>query len=510
MDERTGLRSLTAALFLVALGGCAPLGPDFSPPDPLLPSASFSGKPEPANPERPPGASPLAGDNNLDPRWWAAFRDPILTSLAERVSAANLDVNTATVRLVESRLQRNVTASALFPAVNGATSYQRELFSQNGLVGLIRSPTGGPIVVPPLSVWQTGLDASWEIDFWGRIRRQIEAAEADAEASEDQRRDALVSSLAELARDYIDLRGAQTQIAIAKANLASSTDIANLTKIRAEKGLTTGLDVENAAAEVENVRSQLPPLQAQENQLINALSLLLDEPPGALSGELARAKPVPPTPPRAPLGVPSELARRRPDIRRAEAQLHSATAEIGVAVADFYPSVKLNGSLDLNALNLNKLWMASSLQYMFGPTVSLPIFQGGRLKSTLELRTAQQQEAAIAYHKTVLQAWHDVVNALVAYRKEQERRKSLQAQVQHSRQALALARSRYVAGVADFLTVLDAERTLFQAELAEAQSRTSVSTDFVQLYKALGGGWELAFPEREEKEGVSLLSAFQQ
>ncbi|MEJ0092617.1 MAG: efflux transporter outer membrane subunit [Methylocella sp.] len=487
MADRHGIWIAAAGLASLLTSGCYSVGPDYAAPDPLLPRASFFGRPEPA----PVDASAPAGAP-VDAEWWRMFRDPILTSLAERVASANLDVQTATVRLAESRSQRGVTASAALPTLNATPSYQRELYSKNGIVSL----AGPNLVAPPISIYQAGFDASWELDIWGHVRRQVEAADAQIEAAEYQRRDTLVSTLAELARDYITLRGAQTQIAIANENLKSSSDILQLTKTRAEKGLTTGLDVENAAAQVENIRSQIPTLQDQESVEINALSLLLDEPPGSLRGELARAKPVPPTPPRAPLGVPSELARRRPDIRQAEAQLHVATADIGVAVADFYPSVKLNGSVGFNALDLKNLWKGSSLQYAFGPSVSLPIFEGGRLKSTLELRENQQQEAAIAYHKTVLQAWHDVVNALVAYRTEQERRDSLKSQVDHSRQALVLSRARYVNGVADFITVLDAERTLLQAQQQYAQSTTNVSTDFVQLYKALGGGWEPTFPDK--------------
>jgi NodT family efflux transporter outer membrane factor (OMF) lipoprotein len=501
MTRRASL--LAAALSLLALCGCAAVGPDFVPPDPMLPTVSFFGKPEPAVAEA--QLAPL-DFSARDSRWWAVFRDPILTSLAERVAAANLDVRTATLRLAESRFQRGVTASAEFPSLNANASYQRELFSENGLVSLGNAfaPPGKPFIVPPISVWQTGFDASWEIDIWGRVRRQIEAADADVEASEFQRRDTLVSVLAELARDYIDLRGVQAQIFVTKENLRSSIEILQLTKIRAEKGVTTGLDVENAAAQVEAVRATLPSLMDQETERINALSLLLDEPPGALRGEFARSKPIPPSPPRVPLGIPSELARRRPDIRQAEAQLHAATATIGVAVGDFYPNVTLNGgNVELNALDLKNLWKGSSLQYVIGPSVSLPIFEGGRLKSTLELREAQQQEAAIAYHKTVLQAWHEVINALVAYRTEQQRRARLKAQIGHSRQALALARVRYANGVADFLTVLDAERTLLQAELQHVQSTSAVSTDLVQLYKALGGGWEAAFPD----EGQATVAA---
>ncbi|MGH6849757.1 MAG: efflux transporter outer membrane subunit [Methylocella sp.] len=495
-------RMLAAMLALLPLAGCVSVGPDFEAPDPLLPSVSFFGKPGPsAVADRTPESSANGAVLPVDPKWWAAFRDPILTSLAKRVAAANLDVISATLKLAESRAQLGVTAAAALPAINGDASYQRELLSQNGIVSLAQSalpPGRPPFVVPPISIYQPEFDASWELDLWGHVRRQIEAAGAQVEAAKNQRRDMLVSTLAELARDYIQLRGVQAQIAISNENLATANDILQLTKTRAAKGLTTQLDVENAAAEAASIRAQLPGLENQESMEINALSLLLDEPPDSLRRELARAKPVPPAPPRVPLGIASELARRRPDIRAAEAQLHAATADIGVAVADFYPSVKLNANnayAGLNALDLKDLWKGSSLQYVLGPSLSIPIFDGGRLKSTLELREIQQQEAAITYHKTVLQAWHDVINTLVAYRTEQRRRARLKDQVDHSRRALALSRARYNNGVIDFITVLDAERTYLQAELQYVQSTVNVSTNLVQLYKALGGGWEQTFPE---------------
>jgi NodT family efflux transporter outer membrane factor (OMF) lipoprotein len=502
---------MAAMLALLALAGCVSVGPDFEAPDPLLPSVSFLGKPGPLVPNYAPAASANGDTSPVDPAWWAAFRDPILTSLAGRVATANLDVKSATLKLGESRSQLGVVASAALPAINGDASYQRQLFSENGLVSLGKAlaPPGTQFVVPPISIYQPGFDASWELDLWGHVRRQIEAAGAQVETAENQRRDMLVSTLAELARDYIQLRGAQAQIAISNENLKTTNDILQLTKTRAAKGLTTQLDVENAAAQVEGIRAQLPDLENQESMEINALSLLLDEPPGSLRSELARAKPVPPVPPRVPLGIASDLARRRPDIRAAEAQLHAATADIGVAVADFYPSVKLNPSnanVGLNALDLKNLWKGSSLQYVLGPSLSIPIFDGGRLKSTLQLREIQQQEAAITYHKTVLQAWHEVVNALVAYRTEQQRRARLKDQVEHSRQALALSWARYDAGVIDFITVLVAAQTYLQAELQHAQSTTNVSTNLVQLYKALGGGWEQTFPEEPAISAVNLPS----
>jgi NodT family efflux transporter outer membrane factor (OMF) lipoprotein len=481
---------LFSLLSAFGLTGCYSVGPDFVPPLASLPAVSFFGKPAPTVLPDPP-TLPAAPD----PHWWAQFRDPILTRLEEQAVAANLDLQNATVKLAESRFQRGVTASAAFPTLNGNATYTRELLSQNGIVSLGKAFSNGqPFVVPPISIYQPTFDAAWEVDIWGHVRRQIEAGDAQIKLTEDQRRDVLVSLLAEVARDYIELRGVQEQLAIANDNLKSATEIMELTRTRTEKGLVTGLDVENAAAEVESIKAQIPQLRTQETVQMNALALLLDEPPGTLQSTLARAKPIPPAPARVPLGIPSELARRRPDIREAEAQLHAATADIGVAVADFYPSVKLNGSVGFNSLDLKNLWKGSSLQYTFGPSVSLPIFEGGRLRSILELREAQQQEAAIGYEKAVLQAWHDVVNALVAFRNEQDRRARLKAQIDHSRQALTLSRARYIDGVTEFITVLNAEQTLFSAQQQYAQSSTNVSTDLVQLYKALGGGWETTLP----------------
>jgi NodT family efflux transporter outer membrane factor (OMF) lipoprotein len=238
-------------------------------------------------------------------------------------------------------------------------------------------------------------------------------------------------------------------------------------------------------------------LEQQEAQMINALSLLLGQPPNALRADLETARPVPPVPPRVPVGMPSELARRRPDIRQAEAQLHAATADVGVAEANFYPSINLTGSFGLQALQAHKLFNLDSKQYAVGPGLTIPIFQGGQLRSTLQLREAQQQEAAINFQKTVLQAWHDVDNALTAYRAEQARRDELIQAVTDNQRALGLAQSRYQQGVADFLSVLDAERSLLAAQLQLADSTTTVSSNLVALYKALGGGWETDLPEEK-------------
>ncbi|MCI4677243.1 efflux transporter outer membrane subunit [Rhodoblastus acidophilus] len=469
---------------LAMLAGCS-VGPDFKPPATGLPEKPFAA----------PGASgPLAAPP--DPNWWSIFHDPILTGLEQQVAAANLGVRAATIRLAESRSERNVAASQQLPTINGDAKVNHENFSQNGIVSLMQPlvPAGQPFSIQPITDYYTGFDASWELDLWGHVRRQVEAANAEVQANAEQRRGALVSALAEVARDYISLRGAQVQLAIARDNLKISEDVLKVAQERQSSGMQSALDTENAAAQIESVKAELPGLEQRESELINALSFLLDEPPGALRSKLATPRPTPVTPPAAPVGVPSELARRRPDIRAAEAKLHEATANIGVAVAAFYPSVQLNGASGFDALTLPKMWWASSLQYSFGPSVQLPIFNAGRLKSTVELRTAQQQEAALNYHRTVLQAWHDVVNALTAHRLEQERHARLKAQVEHARLALDIARGRYKKGVEEYINVLNAQRTALFGEQRLADSTTNLGLDLVQLFKALGGGWETTFP----------------
>jgi NodT family efflux transporter outer membrane factor (OMF) lipoprotein len=291
----------------------------------------------------------------------------------------------------------------------------------------------------------------------------------------------------------------QTQLNIANDNIHTAQQTLNLTQARYRGGLTTQLDVANAAAQLASDQAQVPQLEQQQDEQINALSFLLGEAPQALRAELITPEAIPPVPPRVPIGVPSELAQRRPDIRQAEAQLHAATADIGVAIGDFYPKITLDGSFGLQALQFSQLGTWSSRQYGLGPTISIPIFEGGRLRATLQLRKVEQQDAALSYQQTVLQAWHDVDNALTAYGQEQRRRDALAESVTQNKHAVDLAQQRYTQGVADFLNVLDAERSLLSAQLQLADSTTTVSENLVQLYKALGGGWETSFPVAASK-----------
>ncbi len=522
-----------AVLTIPMLGACT-VGPDFTPEKPWWQPSSWSS----TKPTAPVERASLVDNKPIDPKWWDQFQDPELSRLEQRVASENLDMRIADMRLGESRSQLGITQANQYPILNADGSYSHQYLSPNGVVGLfppagatssgggfggiapgttgtsfgsLGSSAGGtagtlgaiPVqgtTIPPFNLYQYGFDAAWEIDFWGQVRRQVEAAKAMVQATEDQRRDALVSIEAELARDYINLRGTQRTLAITEENLASANQSLDLTRQRASGGLTTDLDVANAEAQADNIAAQLPPLRQQEAELINAISELLGREPGALKAELAEAKPIPPVPPSVPMGLPSELARRRPDIRAAEASLHAATAQIGVAVADFFPNVSLTGSFGIAALNASQLGSLRSEQYGVGPTVSLPIFRGGQLVSTLALRKQQQKEAALTYQKTVLQALHDVDNALTAYNTEQKREEELTKTVTAARRALDLARQRYVQGVATFLDVLTAQSVLLGAELQLAQSTTLVSTNLVLLYKALGGGWEQSYPLPPEQQ----------
>ncbi len=508
---------LPVALACVALSGCT-FGPDFESPSPWSPVSWFSRRPQPPKLASLPVAEPV------DPDWWTILNDPALTALMRRVATSNLDVRTADVRLAESRAQRGITAADQFPRLNGNASYTREYISPRGVVGLIGGGasssngaggstqtssnglggtqggipsgasggggSGGGRGIPSFNLFQYGFDSSYELDLWGRVRREVESADASLDASADARRQTLVTSLAELARDYVQLRGTQETLRITRENLASAEQSAHLSEERFRGGLATDLDVANARAQVENTAAQIPQQEQQQEQDINAISLLLGEPPGALSAELLPPRPVPPVPPSVPVGVPSELVRRRPDIRQAEAQLHAATADIGEAEAEFFPKITLSGSIAIQAVRFKDLGNFGARTFGIGPSLTVPIFDGGRLRRTLELRQAQQQEAAIKYQQTVLSAFHDVDNALIAYRAEQQRHERLAAQVVQARQALNLSQQRFRQGVSDFLEVLTAQRTALSADQQLADSTTTISTNLVQLYKALGGGWQ--------------------
>lgn len=492
-----------AVVLLLPLSSCA-IGPDFTPSSNLFAPAAFRPHAVPVSKAEPPE------------RWWALFRDPVLDHLAQRVIDENLDIQTAETRLAQSRAQAGITAADLFPQVNGNASFTREKQSENGVVSLFSGGAaagGSPgtqanglggrqggmpntSITKPFNLWQNGFDASWELDLWGRVGRSVEAANANAEASEDARRLMQVSMLAELARNYISLRGTQRMIEITRRNLATTQQNARLTSERFKGGLGNELDVQNAQAQVETTRSQIAPLQQQEGETVNQIAFLVGAFPGALDGELRRSRVARIPSGSLPVGLSTELIRRRPDVQQAEAQLHAAVAQIGSAEAEFFPRVTLSGAASLQSLHADNLYELASGTYSYGPSITLPIFEGGRLQRQVELRTAQEQEAGINYRKAVLQAFHDVDNALIAIRAERSRAGSLRRAVDRNRQALALANKRYTDGVATFLDVLTAQANLLSTEQQLASSEATAGTNVVRLYKALGGGWQVPRSDR--------------
>ncbi len=492
------------------LGGCI-VGPDFVRPVPAVTASASYVEPAPGRPVR--ASLPLLHRTTEAPpdvEWWRAFRDPILDGLEGRIAAQNLDVQTAGARLLQSRAQLGTSAAAALPTLSGQGSAYRQQFSKNGTIGLLSNSlggtTGGTDPTAPLTngfeSYTLGFDASWELDLWGRVRRSVESAQAQAEAAAEQRRAALVSAQAELARDYVQLRGTQDMIRIYQTYVRVNQQILDVVRVRQQKGLVTGLDVASAASQVEAIQAQIPQLQQQEIQQVNAISLLLGEPPLALAQDLTGGRGIPPVPPKVPVGIPSELIRRRPDIRQAEASLHAAVADIGEAEAEFFPRVTLTASPTVNAVDPLKVFRGSSLQYMnIGPSFSIPLFEGGRLRSNLVLQQARQQEAAIAYQKAVLQGWHEVVNALASLQGDAGRRARLARQVGDARRGLDLARARYTQGVEIFTTVLQNAQVVLQAETNLSQATAGMSTDFVALSKALGGGWEGTFPPQPAPPG---------
>jgi outer membrane protein, multidrug efflux system len=482
---------------LAALTGCA-VGPDFQAPKVLVPAA-WRGAQTPPNNQ--PGAA--AVDRSVTASspmeligWWQSFDDPVLNSLVERAIAANLDLALARSRVRQARASRGVAFAGLWPEVDATGSYRRSYSgsspsvgsatdsSSNAASGSGSSDSGGQ------DLFRAGLDAAWELDVFGGKRRNVEAAEADLEAAVENRRDVLVSLAAEVGSNYVALRSLQQQLIIAHNNLKTQRHSAEIARKRFEAGFVSGLDVASANAQVATLEAQVPALESSIQATIFSIAVLLGQDPGALVVELTSPETIPVTPPTIPVGLPSELLLRRPDIRKAEAQFHAATARIGVATADLFPKFSLTGSMGLSSVDLASFANWSSRFWSMGPTVTWSIFDAGRIRSNIEVQNALQEQALLTYRTTVLTALKEVETALVAYAKEQERRRALSVAVEQNRRAVDLAEKLYVAGKTDYLNVLTAQRSLFLTEEALVQSTRSLSANLIALYKALGGGWQ--------------------
>lgn len=472
MAMQTRLVLLAAAL---AFAGCK-IGPDHHAPAGALPD-HFAHTDAVATTNHAPAG--LA-------EWWSVFNDARLSTLMRTAMSSNLDVRIAQARVLEARAQRGLSRSALWPQVNANGGYSRSRLSENTLNGQQILQAGKPL---ENDLFDAGFDMSWEIDVFGGARRAVEAAQAELESSAESGRDTLVTVLAETGFSYLDLRGAQRQLAVARENLKAQEQTLALTKDRFQAGLASELDTARSQAQVAATRAQIPPLEQAQQRAMHRLAVLLGKTPGELDAELVKEAAIPTATPRVPVGLPSDLLLRRPDLRRAERQLASATARIGVAKGEWFPKFYLTGAAGLQSIDTGDFFDGGSRFWSIGPSLRWPIFSAGRIRQNVKIQTARQEQALLQYEKSVLTALEEVENALVAFGREQERLRSLGESEQASRRSVALATDRYRGGLVSFLDVLEAERSLLAVQDGVVQSERQLGQNLIRLYKALGGGW---------------------
>lgn len=479
-------RSIIMLVRLVAGGAATMLaactvGPDYAKPATESPKA-WTGGENPAS-DRPIASKPTSTVADVE-RWWTIFSDATLGTLIERANDGNLSLAQAEARVRQARAARQIVDSGSYPQVDAGLSASRSRAA---------SSRGGTTS----NSFRAGFDASWEIDLFGAVRRSVEAADADLLAAGFDREDIRVTVAAEVATTYFDLRGAQRQLAIARQNLAAQQQTLTLTQQRFDVGFVSRLDVANAKSNVTQTESQIPSFDAQIRASIYALSVLLGQEPGSLLAELSLEAPLPAIPTEIPVGLPSDLLLRRPDIRRAEADLHAATARIGVAVADQYPRISLTGSLGTQGDKITSLGTLADRFWSIGPSVSVPVFTAGRVEGNIEQSRAIAEQATIAYRQSVLTALQDVETSLASYTREQQRQAALADSAVANRDAVDLSLKLYNGGRTDFLNVLSAQRQLYATESQLTQSQINIANDLVALFKALGGGWNVqpATPE---------------
>lgn len=415
-------------------------------------------------------------------RWWQTFGDPTLDSLVERAAAHNVDRKVALARVTEARALADVARGGARPSVDASASYARERLSGN-------TPQGS-FLSGEHDAFRAGIDAAWEIDLFGRNARAIEAAEANVDAARGRSRAVLVSLLAEVARTYVELRGAQRDIQLVNDSLTLSRDTLELNRARFDAGLASELDVARAQSFVSSTEAQLPALDARVRQSIHRLGILLGEQPSALVDELAQPADIPAPAAELTAGVPSQLARRRPDIDVAERELASATALQGQAVAELFPRLTLTGSFGQQSEKLGDLLDAQSRSWSIGPNLAAPIFHGGALRASVRAQEARVEQARLQYRQTVLIALQEVEDALAAWTHEVERLRALELAEKSDARAVELSSELYERGLADYFDVLDAQRTQLATRSDVARARVTLASAAIALYKALGGGWE--------------------
>lgn len=471
------MRSITAvasAATMSLLAGCFAVGPDYVPPSMAVPP-QWNSQMQRGLKAEPIDAKALAS-------WWSTLNDPTLTSLIEGAIAGNLDLRQARARIREARARRGAAGAERFPSLDASGSIRRSRGSEQTSTGQTQE------------LYDAAFDASWELDVFGGVRRSVEAKDADLQASEEDLRDILVSLLAEVAVNYVDVRSFQSRIAIAEANLQTQRETYEIVTARFQAGLTTELDLEQARYNMEQTRSQIPTLRIALEQAKNRLAILQGQSPGIVNPVLSDPKPIPVTSIDVAVGVPADILRQRPDIRRAERNIAAETARVGVITAELYPKFTLTGSIGLEALSLQNLLRTGSRTWGIGPSLTWNIFDAGRIQQNIEAQDAVQEQARVRYEATILTALEDVENALFAYANEQLRRQSLLEAAEAAKRAVEIAGVQYISGRVNFQVVLDAQRSLLTLQDQLAQSEAAMTINLVGLYKAIGGGWNSLGP----------------
>jgi outer membrane protein, multidrug efflux system len=472
---RFGVRGAAAMVMSAAIAGCA-VGPNYHRPETQL-DAAFANTGEPG----------LAAGDPIE-RYWTAFGDPLLTQLVEDSVVHNKDLAAATANLQAARAVRRLTGFDQFPTVTLTGGYAQNQDAQQQFPGFTVTNAQRNF-----DTAQAGFDGLWELDLFGRVRRNVEAARADVGASEATLRDARVSVIAEVARDYFILRGLQDQLTLTKRNAENEFSTLKLTRTRLEAGRGNELDTSRAEAQWQTTLSSIPTLEASIATTIYRLSVLTGRPPTALVDTLSPQAAAPELPLLSSIGTPEQLLRHRPDVRVAERQLAAATARVGVAMGDLFPKVTLVGEFGYIAPGFSGIGQSESKSYSAGPSISWAAFDLGRVFARIGSSRAQTDAALARYQGAVLGALEDTDGALITYGRSQSRRDALRVAAAASDKAASLAQQRFEGGLIDFLEVLDAERTSLSAELLLSQSRTDAATSLIAVYKALGAGW--AIPE---------------
>ena len=478
--SRAVLKFAPALLLAAFQAGCA-VGPDYAAPE-FAPPSSWTNAPAAADAKSTEAA--------LD-AWWRAFADPTLSALMDEVVAGNADVASAKAKIREARATRREATAALAPSLTGSASATASGGQGTGVAGAATT-SAATASVGASSAFQAGFDASWELDLFGGKSRDLEATVYGEQATEDDLRSTLLTLVGDVGAYYAEARGYQARIALARRTVASQRRTADLTRVKFEAGSASAADAAKADAQAASTAADIPTNEAAYAEAVHRLSVLTGRAPGALTDRLETAGPIPAPRSALPAGVPADVLRRRPDVRAAERRLAQATAKIGAAQAALYPDLSLSGSLSTAAARAGDLLRASSVSWSYGPSVSLPIFDGGKLTAERDAAEAQRDEYLAAWRSSVLTALEDVENALVSLAKERSRARELTKAVAGYGKAAELSRAQYEAGKSSFLDVLDAERSLYSAEDSLIQSRVAIAKDYVALAKALGGGWNRA------------------